>query len=410
MNNYGAVIRAKRKHMALSQKQVCHGICAVSHLSKIETGDVELTDEIKSLLMKRLDLSEKEPIREKDCYDLHNFHELIMSMDRFMAFDTYDRLIKRQSLLKFSKYHIAFYLMVYGYYVISKRPFYKKALAAKAYLEDLSNHLNDEQMYSFRLYNGLSELSADRLSGIHLLEDLLKMKSKGYVNFQLMCLNTGMKKYHHALKYAEDAVASFLNEGCMRGIVSTVHYVGTVYVAMGDYDMAETYYKNAIKLSESCQSSDDYIRSYMFFGYSNLGEISMRNNQLADMLKYAELAIEHAESIDKKLYGVLPYFQKAYVLSFKNMDLARKTLNEGYLKLHLSKTQDKALEDVYYSKYDYMIHHRDYIKDEAYKVILLKAESVALNYQLNHMLHEIHDELKLHYTSNRQYKKAMEIG
>ena len=56
MNYQGYLIYRTRIQRNWSQAGLCKGICAVSYLSKIETGKAEPSEEILQLLMERLDL------------------------------------------------------------------------------------------------------------------------------------------------------------------------------------------------------------------------------------------------------------------------------------------------------------------------------------------------------------------
>ena len=70
---FGFIIRRERVCRGWSQEGLCRGICAVSHLSKIEQGKAAPTEEILRLLYRRLEL----PWAEADqweklvqtCYD-----------------------------------------------------------------------------------------------------------------------------------------------------------------------------------------------------------------------------------------------------------------------------------------------------------------------------------------------------
>ena len=54
MNYQGYLIYRTRIQRNWSQAGLCKGICAVSYLSKIETGKAEPSEEILQLLMERL--------------------------------------------------------------------------------------------------------------------------------------------------------------------------------------------------------------------------------------------------------------------------------------------------------------------------------------------------------------------
>ena len=52
----GMRIRRERIKRNWSQSGLCYGICAVSYLSKIEQGKMEVSEEILKLLLERLEL------------------------------------------------------------------------------------------------------------------------------------------------------------------------------------------------------------------------------------------------------------------------------------------------------------------------------------------------------------------
>ncbi|PEM59488.1 transcriptional regulator, partial [Bacillus pseudomycoides] len=54
MNNIDKEIREFRKTYNLAQKELCKGICPVSHLSRIENSKVEAKPEVIQLLLERM--------------------------------------------------------------------------------------------------------------------------------------------------------------------------------------------------------------------------------------------------------------------------------------------------------------------------------------------------------------------
>lgn len=68
----GMRIRRERIKRNWSQSGLCYGICAVSYLSKIEQGKMEVSEEILKLLLERLELPW---IDDKETKDLESFVE-----------------------------------------------------------------------------------------------------------------------------------------------------------------------------------------------------------------------------------------------------------------------------------------------------------------------------------------------
>ena len=53
----GPLLRLLRLQRNWSQETLCHGICAVSYLSKIEQGKVEANEQLVTDLFERLDIT-----------------------------------------------------------------------------------------------------------------------------------------------------------------------------------------------------------------------------------------------------------------------------------------------------------------------------------------------------------------
>lgn len=77
MKYAGFLIRSARLKRNWSQEGLCRGICTVSYLSKIEQGKAEASEEIISLLLKKMDLS----WQESDGAFLDECWELLFSYD-----------------------------------------------------------------------------------------------------------------------------------------------------------------------------------------------------------------------------------------------------------------------------------------------------------------------------------------
>ncbi|MDY8164098.1 helix-turn-helix transcriptional regulator, partial [Bacillus thuringiensis] len=66
MNTIGKEIREFRKAYNLTRKELCKGICPVSHLSFIENNKVEAKPEVKQLLLERIEEFKSDPEIKND--------------------------------------------------------------------------------------------------------------------------------------------------------------------------------------------------------------------------------------------------------------------------------------------------------------------------------------------------------
>lgn len=80
----GLLIRLERLKRGWSQESLCHGICAVSYLSKIEQGKAEVSGEIPMLLLKRLGIRWK-PGDKSSSQLVEDLYDAFFSLDNARA-------------------------------------------------------------------------------------------------------------------------------------------------------------------------------------------------------------------------------------------------------------------------------------------------------------------------------------
>ena len=73
MDLRGFLIRCHRLQRNYSQEGLCHGICAVSYLSKLEQGKVQAADEIYQALFHRLGIA----FQEQPLFGRKSFRSLL---------------------------------------------------------------------------------------------------------------------------------------------------------------------------------------------------------------------------------------------------------------------------------------------------------------------------------------------
>lgn len=80
----GKIIFNLRNERGLTQEELSHGICSISYLSKLEHNQIKYSDEILSLLFKRLDVDEDK------FYSKHKtFHDYLSNLSKFIDMKNY---------------------------------------------------------------------------------------------------------------------------------------------------------------------------------------------------------------------------------------------------------------------------------------------------------------------------------
>lgn len=79
MNNIGKEILEFRKTYKLAQKELCKGICPVSHLNRIENNKVEAKPEVIQLLLERIEEFKSNPEIKNDIVSNENIGEFFFN-------------------------------------------------------------------------------------------------------------------------------------------------------------------------------------------------------------------------------------------------------------------------------------------------------------------------------------------
>ncbi|MBI9010879.1 MAG: helix-turn-helix transcriptional regulator [Clostridiales bacterium] len=403
----GALIRAKRKEFGWSQSYLCKGICVSSHLSKIENGEFEPTDDIKRLILERLNISEQfdEDYIEKYQKEINEFHRLFFFFYKKEASEKVSKIKKQGSKLKYSPLHLDYYLVCYADYVINNNHNCKKAKDTCLYLETHYDLMSDKHQYFFEFYKTFIETSESNQ-----LEKLSKLDGNGQVVFRLSRRYEAKGMFYKALESVEVAKDKFLMSGNLRGLFLSLLFKGSYLFNMASYEDAIRVYQAIDKLVNSSKSSDPYINSFKYFALSNIADCYLKLNDLEQMKDYALLAIDSENIDDDKIYGVFPYILMChYCLSKDNYSEAEKYLRQGENQVTLSQTQDRSYEIYQLKKYRMMIEDKDYSKKASYLELLLEMKESMISNQLTHLVHAVNKELETYYINHRQYKKALDV-
>jgi HTH-type transcriptional regulator, quorum sensing regulator NprR len=113
----GRLIKFYRENAGLTQGQLCEGICSVTHLSKIERGITEYSEEITNLISKRLNIClEDEFVRYQDLQQkLNKWHDKFIYQQNKES-ESLKKEIETEVLIHFPDF--------YGYYQLLSARYY----------------------------------------------------------------------------------------------------------------------------------------------------------------------------------------------------------------------------------------------------------------------------------------------
>lgn len=216
----GVFIKINRERLGYSLEALSNGICSVSYLSKIEHDEVTASDEIYTLLLKKLGL--KQPSNQE-------ILELKKLLDEFFHFFFYGDQRCNQFIEKLEKMDEVANSSLYLYYQIFQ--LYAKKITVTIsndtlLLERYVSYMNDEELFLYQLYKGLHGQDC------HLMYDdyrqLYIWKAKGNIALEKRKYLLAYDNYQYAYQIA----CRIGNTICMADILMSLGYVSS-YLDIG---------------------------------------------------------------------------------------------------------------------------------------------------------------------------------
>ncbi len=224
---HGIIIRKQRLERNWSQSTLCSGICAVSHLSKIEQGKTEGSLEVLRLLMQRLGIDWRED--PEFCQETSAWFD--EWYDRLFSGENVEELGRilddRREEFQSSPFFLDWLMLTW---ITSGHP----PANAKDYISAM-----DERQYNLYLC----------LTGR--FRELLRASDRGY--FSLMA---GMQPffqgdYAKAVMCFQRGMDQAYREGSLRIMLECCGNLGTCYSCMNQLEQTREYYSAAIRMARS---------------------------------------------------------------------------------------------------------------------------------------------------------------
>lgn len=389
MNNtqalLGAILKIERVKQNRSQKEVCHGICVPSYLSKIEYGTVRPDEEILQKLYKRLQI---EFVNDGAQYD--NLQKLIADFYYRLEYsldteEIYKELYLQDRKLSFSKLAID-WLMI-------------KQLQEEEVQETLSllkANMTPLQQAYYQIYD-MAEFDniAER---IKVEEDAAKFINRSFA-YILLCqsyIQAGEYVKIHQLE--NKVIALALDEGNTYQLADFYFTNGTAYACLNMEEMMVVNYERTIHLLQNTNWADELDKLYYNMGATYIS------------LKKYDLALYYLHWADR-IQGGRKFFtnQKIAIAYIRNGALteAEKFL-EKIKKELLQKNENDNLEYLMYEEACWECRE-DFLYHAEYLTLLEKLIKKIRKERHFGYLYFYQYVITAAYTNQRQYKKALEF-
>ncbi len=370
----GSLIKYHRERLGITQKELCSGICVVSHLSKIENNKVDPSPEIVEELFQKLGMNyyyDEEFINK----NRRKINDFFFNLNYYRKTGSIVEKIKMEKNKLINSPLIIDYLLVEGYsneneYNIER-------------LSQLKSYMNSQQRGWFYLLKAQytdaknEEIAREWLSRSYALLrnsfSLLKL-----MNFEL---NHG--HFDKVIELNSEVTNLALMEGNVMALASINLFMGNCYAAQNLPDLMLPYYERAknilwdlnrediittinYNIGATFFESDEYEKALHYLEKSKEKRIM---DDYSTFLLYHKLGLLYLKLDDKK--KAKEYIEKAkeklkmitlnYDTNSLMIEVAELQLEEDYLDNPIYLEKLKKLCEVLYDQYPkgfYLFHKR----------------------------------------------------
>jgi len=329
-----------RKKNSLSLEQAAQGIVSSTHLSNIENGRFQPSDEILQLLAKKYKVPEKYLL----AYDKKD-PQIDQPLKEVLFFLITDKTAEAETRLKKvrEKGFIPHLEQELEYNILHTCMLVKKNLPYEEELEKLNLLVSGDELeypsYVHQCYAYLMEQISFRQGDFekcyHYIQIFLKYNLPpsvyATIQFHLLIILFHLRKRILAVKQAEKGLKIFFQNHQWKFVTETYNILLAIYWTEEDYETALNYGKKALELAETFKFEDTKSRVY-----HNLGITYKSLKMYETALNYGKKALELAETFkfeDTKsrvyhnlgiTYKSLKMYETAEEMLAKSIELHRK--------------------------------------------------------------------------------------
>lgn len=385
-NHYSCtLLKLERLKQNKGQKEVCHGICVPSYLSKIERNKVTPDSHILKQLFQRLDIEfycedsfmEKYKALIDDYFEQMSYH---LEKSAFIELQLADK--------KLSYSPLAIDWLIIQVYENNDEPLKQ--------LSQCLESMNDRQRAYYYMALPLKKEEEKEIIDLYIRAFTILNSSISLIN--LMHAYYSISQYDKVHECADKCISLALEEGNTWALAFCYRMVGSVYACLSIEDLMIPTYQRAIRLLQNTYWKEELSEIYYNMGATYL---QIGNNSLA--LKY----------LNKVTWdnNFLLYHKKAlaFIRSKKYEDMAKyinhmkSWIKDNEKKGNRIEVEKMMLEEVLYECKEDYLDDPNFIK--VMEALMDKLESERhKGYVLFYK-----NILKRAYCRQRKYKKALEL-
>ncbi len=377
----GTILKLERVKQGVGQKEICHGICVPSYLSKIENGLTNADQDIISQLFKRLHIQYEmdEKLLQILSSQIEEYYKKLHY--GLTTSDVFKRMEEYKEKYLYS-YCVVDYLLI--------ECFEKKQF--NELLNILENTMNDKQKAYFILVKAFTNTNKAKL---RVLKEQCKRSADVLQNtyalyaYCTLCFN--IDDYSSVLKSENMLINYAIEEGNTILLANYYYLKGTLYGALQNTPLMIECYERYINFLQK-QISDEQLEMV----YYNLGASYLEVKEF-DKAHYYLIKIKRSKDVLRMLS--LLYIRK------NQSEEAKKYLDEW--KLIINK-EDSILEQLKYEEACFECEE-NYLKNPQYLEIVEKLiDQITKSKHIGHLLF-YKENIMQAYRYQRKYKKALDF-
>lgn len=374
----GKIIKFYREKAGLTQGQLVKGICSVTHLSKIERGITEYSEEITQLLAKKLNINPQVEIARYHHLSkkLEQWHDA-MIMQNLKESEALKYELEKDDLIQLQEFHVYYLLLSARYHLLKNQ---------LAQAQKIINHLQRvESTFSLHDANMLKHVRGIYyfLSGQfqECVDVLMSIDQQQYNRLEYFyhlaiayhSINSPVRAYY----YADKALRYFRKTLNILRIIDTEMVMLIQLNATEPHDFNETVdtYEKLLKMCDTCNAIERKAKLYhnLAFDYSRRKQYQKAVELYQETLKLIDEHSPHyLATLDRYIFscyaGNLVSKEILLEQAQKGMDLAKAAKSNDWInfQLHLFLLNDE--EENYYQ----FIEHTalPYFKKMGYRILI----------------------------------------
>lgn len=405
----GHLIRAERVRQDMKQVVLAKGICTPSYLSKIERNQIEPSEDIAEMLMKRLGMdpgkfqeNDEETERDFEKMLMETYREVLAARDANFTREKLEYLEQNVPLFENDSLHFTYSLITFRFNMFVRFDSEKLKQEIELLEESIAS-FDVYQLYLFHLNKGLfCYNTSNRKMAIHYFELILdRLESlplgeweKAEFNYIIAAIYAADGHIFNSTDHARRALIFFRENLMMSRVLDCYILIGISYKRSYKYQDALEAYSKAMQITEEFN-----LHSEKGIIYHNIGTLNstMRNSDAA--IQYYKKSIDHKDDSSEKLITILCLIEEYSKLNEKNS--VSDWADKGIALYHQLKDENEISYFHHFSLYK-SLHSKDGLSVEIAEAAIQHFKEI----QDFRYIHKYCIALAEWYYNNRKYKLA----